>query len=127
VIFVPEDRAKGDPERESDLAATQGRASNERWHARKDGTRVYCSGMVRPLRNPRGALVGFVKVMRDLTVQKQSEEALRQRNDELERFNQAAVGRELRMRELKEEINSLAARLGEPLRYVINGESPARN
>jgi len=40
-------------------------------------------------------------------------DALRQQMDELTRFNQAAVGRETRMIELKKEINELAARLGE--------------
>ncbi|HUR59990.1 MAG TPA: chemotaxis protein CheB [Opitutaceae bacterium] len=120
LIFVPEDRAKDDAQREADIAAAEGRATNERWHLRKDGTRLYCSGMVRPLRNAAGALVGFVKIMRDLTVQKQSEEALRQRNDELERFNHAAVGREIRMRELKREVNALAGRLGEAAPYAVD-------
>ena len=44
-------------------------------------------------------------------------EQLRERNDELLRFNRAAVDRELRMVELKDEVNALLARLNEPPRY----------
>lgn len=42
---------------------------------------------------------------------------LRERNADLVRFNRAAVDRELRMVELKQEVNSLLSRLGEPPRY----------
>jgi PAS domain S-box-containing protein len=60
----------------------------------------------------------------DITERKQAQEALQQKtealrtsNVELELFNRAAVGRELRMIELKEEINLLCSRLGEVPRY----------
>jgi two-component system, chemotaxis family, CheB/CheR fusion protein len=39
--------------------------------------------------------------------------------DELERFNEITVGRELKMVELKEEINALLKRLGENEKYKI--------
>jgi len=51
-------------------------------------------------------------------------EALRESNDELTRFNQAMVGRELRMIELKQEVNALCVRLGEPPRYNAESEPP---
>jgi PAS domain S-box-containing protein len=38
VIFTPEDRTAGRPEREAAIALAKGRANNERWHLRKDGT-----------------------------------------------------------------------------------------
>lgn len=61
---------------------------------------------------------------RDLTEAKRAErenarvaqEAL-ERSQELERFNRAAVDRELRMRELKREVDTLCERLGESPRY----------
>jgi circadian clock protein KaiC len=40
--------------------------------------------------------------------------------DELARFNRAMVDRELRMIELKKEVNALCARLGEPVRYRVD-------
>jgi two-component system, chemotaxis family, CheB/CheR fusion protein len=121
VMFVPEDREQGAPVQEVEKAANEGRAENERWHMRKDGSRFYGSGLTHPLRNGAGEIIGFVKIMRDLTQQKQNEEAMRQRNEELERFNKAAVGRELRMVELKKEVNELAKKAGERPRYEIPG------
>jgi len=60
----------------------------------------------------------------DITERKWAEEALRQKaeelrasNVELQLFNRAMVGRELRMIELKEEIDELCRRLGETPRY----------
>jgi nitrogen-specific signal transduction histidine kinase len=47
---------------------------------------------------------------------------LHKRNSELIRFNRAAVGRELRMIELKREVNELSVRLGEGVRHRIPGE-----
>ncbi len=66
-LFTPEDRAKGDPESEMLRARDTGRADNERWHSRKDGSTFYGSGSVMPLRDKNGAFHGYVKIMRDLT------------------------------------------------------------
>ena len=62
--------------------------------------------------------------IRNITERKRAEEALkrqtaelRARNEELERFNRASVGRELRMVELKQEINQLCQQTGLPPRY----------
>lgn len=75
IIFTPEDRKKGDPEREAQKAKADGMAMNERWHMRKDGSRFYGSGTVRPLYDNEENLLGFVKIMRDLTEAKRIEEA----------------------------------------------------
>jgi two-component system, chemotaxis family, CheB/CheR fusion protein len=127
MLFTPEDREKGDPAREAILADKEGHAENERWHARKDGSIFYGSGAVMPLRDASGTLRGFVKIMRDLTESKRTQEALREHIDELTRFNNAAVGRETRMIELKEEVNNLCARLEEEPRYVVQSEDPTEN
>jgi PAS domain S-box-containing protein len=66
-FFTPEDRAKGVPEKELATAATQGRAEDERWHMRKDGSRFWASGIVSAVRDQTGKLIGFTKVMRDMT------------------------------------------------------------
>lgn len=55
---------------------------------------------------------------------KRSEELLRLRADELSRFNRLAVGRELRMIELKKEINELCDRLGQARRYHAEFAQP---
>ena len=54
----------------------------------------------------------------NITERKHSEQALRESNEELTAFNRVAVGRELRMIELKQEINGLCALAGQPPRYA---------
>ena len=54
-------------------------------------------------------------------------EELRAKSDELVRFNRALVDRELRMIELKREVNELCALLGQPRRYPLAfDKEPAR-
>lgn len=74
IIYTPEDRAKGNPGIEMETATTKGRAENERWHVRKDGTRLWGSGILTPLRDEQGGLCGFCKIMRDLTERKRWED-----------------------------------------------------
>jgi PAS domain S-box-containing protein len=73
-FFTPEDREAGESEKELAKAAAEGRAEDERWHMRKDGTRFYASGVVTPVRDNAEALLGFTKVMRDMTEWKRLEE-----------------------------------------------------
>jgi len=63
VIFTPEDRAAGAPEQERAETHASGRAQDERWHVRKDGSRFWGSGTLMPLADGEG----FLKIMRDLT------------------------------------------------------------
>ena len=66
-----------------------------------------------PLKDDSGNAIGLVKIMRDLTREKQAHE-------EVERFNRVAVGRETRMIDLKREVNDMASRLGEEPRYQLD-------
>lgn len=66
-FFTAEDRSKSVPEKELATAAAVGRAEDERWHVRKDGSRFWASGVVTPVRDHTGELIGFSKVMRDMT------------------------------------------------------------
>ncbi len=81
VLFTPEDRAAGAPAAEAETARRNGRAEDERWHLRKNGSRFYASGVMTPLRD---AGTGFVKVARDLTERKRMEDELRDARDRLE-------------------------------------------
>src|SRR6266849_5185608 len=73
-FFTPEDRQIGKPARELETARTTGRASDENWLVRKDGSRFWASGLITALRN--GSLQGYVKVLRDLSEGRQAKEQI---------------------------------------------------
>ncbi|RFB85545.1 histidine kinase [Rhizobium leguminosarum bv. trifolii] len=66
ILFLREDRERGAPEREMETALKRGRAENERFHLRKDGTTFWGSGLTMPLR-VHHQRAGFLKVLRDDT------------------------------------------------------------
>ncbi|MHB1429388.1 MAG: PAS domain-containing protein [Rhodocyclaceae bacterium] len=74
----------------------------------------------RPLRGHDDRIIGTFGIARDITEQKRGEVALKERNEELERFNRASVGRELDMIALKREVNALARELGRPPPYDLS-------
>lgn len=77
VLFTPEDIAGGAPEIEMRQALQTGVARDERWHVRKNGSRFFVNGALRPMHDSEGQTVGFVKVAQDITSQRQIEEKLR--------------------------------------------------
>ena len=81
---------------------------------------------ISPIKDKSDRVIGASLIAHDISRRKATEEALALRHgelraqaEELTRFNRAAVGRELRMIELKQEINELCHRLGESARYSI--------
>lgn len=82
-LFTPEDIAAGIPLMEMKLARQKGRASDERWHIRKDGTRFFASGVMIPLYLGE-KLTGYAKIASDLTEKKRRAEELQRAHDELE-------------------------------------------
>ena len=76
IIFTDEDRAAGAPEQEVKTALAEGRASDDRMHQRKDGSRFWASGALMLMRDAQGQAVGFVKILRDQTAARQTQQAL---------------------------------------------------
>jgi PAS domain S-box-containing protein len=74
VIFVEEDCATGQPQRECQKAIRDGSSEDERWHKRKDGSRFWGSGLMMPLRDEGGQIIGLMKLFRDRTRQHEQEE-----------------------------------------------------
>jgi PAS domain S-box-containing protein len=94
VIFTPEDRITGEAAREVNIAASEGKANDERWHLRKDGSRFWANGLLLSVRDDAGLVRGFVKVIQDRTAEKRIEESLRQHEEEFARIflgNPAAI------------------------------------
>ncbi|MBP5953834.1 PAS domain-containing hybrid sensor histidine kinase/response regulator [Pseudomonas sp. P42] len=67
IFFTPTDRASGRVEMEMQRALLEGRASDERWHLRKDGQLFWASGELMPLYADDQSHLGFVKILRDRT------------------------------------------------------------
>lgn len=76
IIFTPEDRASGIPQLEMDQARTSGVAEDERWHQRKDGSRLFASGLTQPIFDAGGQLTGFTKICQDRTAHHEAKNAL---------------------------------------------------
>lgn len=109
---------------------------------RKDGTSAICSYSAHVI--PMSGRTCVFSTMVDITARHLAEEQLRlkmeelerstaelqARNEELTRFNRVATDRELRMIELKQEINDLCRQAGQapryPLAFLEPGAAPAR-
>lgn len=100
IFYEKGDVADRKPQRELEIAATEGRIEDEGWRVRKDGTRFWANVVITALHDEKGKLRGFAKVTRDMTDRRRAEEALRkektqlekrvqERTDELERANRA--------------------------------------
>lgn len=94
-LFPAEDRAAGAPEREMREAVAKGSANDDRWMVKKDGTPFFATGTTNAVRDEAGNLIGFTKVMRDVTDRKRAEEALQQADRRKDEFL-AMLGHELR-------------------------------
>ncbi|RLF44209.1 MAG: hypothetical protein DRN29_08860 [Thermoplasmata archaeon] len=75
-FYTEEERRNGKPEKELELAAAKGKIEDEGWRVRKDGSYFWANIIITALRDEDGKLVGFVKVVRDLTEKKRMEEML---------------------------------------------------
>jgi two-component system CheB/CheR fusion protein len=65
-LFLPEERERGLPAQELEHARIDGRVINERWHLRKDGGQLFCSGEIIQLES--GEFSGYAMIARDETV-----------------------------------------------------------
>ena len=87
VIFTEEDIQNGIPQTEIKAALLEGRATDNRWHICKDQSLFYAYGLVFPLIGMEGEMLGYVKILRDLTDRKKSEDAIKKYVKELEDLN----------------------------------------
>ncbi len=67
MLFTPENLAAGMVQYEQDVARTDIEAEDDRWMLRKDGGRFWATGVLSPIRNSGGQLIGFGKILRDRT------------------------------------------------------------
>jgi PAS domain S-box-containing protein len=85
-FYRPEDLDEEKPQQELELAQRNGCVQVEGWRVRKNGSCFRAAVVITALHDKTGKLVGFGKVVRDLTDQKDAEEHLRQSSEQFRRL-----------------------------------------
>ena len=67
IFYTNEDKVRGHPQGELDMARATGRYEEEGWRVRKDGSRFWASVTITATHDPDGGLEGYGKVVRDRT------------------------------------------------------------
>ncbi len=75
-FYTPEDQATGLPAQALQTALRDGKFESEGWRVRKDGTRFWTSVVIDAIYDTYGEHIGFAKVTRDVTEQRQAQQAL---------------------------------------------------
>jgi PAS domain S-box-containing protein len=129
VFYPQEDLMNNKPREILARAARQGQSKDEGWRVRKDGSRFWANVVITALRDPKGNLLGFAKLTRDTTENRERAEALTKVKELLElRVEQRTavltrVNHEMRteiaerqhaeeeLRKSRDQLRALAARL----------------
>ena len=83
-VFLPEAVRGGEmPDDALVTAAREGQFDAETWLVRKDGSRFYGSVVMDAIRNDAGELIGFAKLVRDITAQHEAQLALEQAREQV--------------------------------------------
>jgi PAS domain S-box-containing protein len=86
-FYTKEDRQNKIPEKLLDRARKRGKATDENYRVRKDGSKFWGSIVITALHDNNNNIIGFVKVTRDLTERKKAEEDIKYKAAELEEKN----------------------------------------
>ncbi len=92
--------------------------NGEDYFWKKDGSGFHVSYSSAPIID-NSITIGAVITFIDITNRKEHENSIIEKSNELERFNNIMVGREIRMIELKKEINELLKKQGDNEKYKI--------
>jgi len=84
ILYTKEDIEKREPEKNLQKTKEDGRLEYKGWRVRKDGTPYWANIVFTTLRNNNGQVVGYGKVIHDLTRQMRADEKINQLNKELE-------------------------------------------
>ncbi|MFL6699769.1 MAG: ATP-binding protein [Vitreoscilla sp.] len=91
ILFTAEDRAQRLDVQERELALSAGHSEDDRWHLRKDGSRLWASGLMEQIHDADGKVVALVKTVRDRTDLRTQVKVLENRLAEAEHQGAARV------------------------------------
>ncbi len=74
IFYTKDDTETNKPEQALNIAVREGSFEDTGWRVRKDGSKFLANVIITPLRDSNGTLLGFTKIIRDLTQQKNTEE-----------------------------------------------------
>jgi PAS domain S-box-containing protein len=117
IFYLPEDQQSNLPQRLINQARNTGKASQEGWRKRKDGSRFWGSITITALHGPNHEVIGFSKVTRDLTDKKLAEDQLKKFTEELKNRNEQLILSEERYHQMIAEVQDYAIIL-----LNVNGE-----
>lgn len=110
-FYTEDDRAAGRPQHALRAAAENGNFETEGWRVRKDGSLFWAHVVIDPVLDHQGKLIGFAKVVRDMS--------------EKRRVQQALYESEQRFRLLVQGVHDYAIYMLDPAGYVTNWNSGA--
>jgi len=115
VFYTDEAKKNGRPQSLIEQARLEGKARDEGWRVKKDGSTFWANVVITALHDEKNNVVGFSKVTRDLTERKLAEEKLEEKSVDLERVN---VSLEKSNSELEQFAYVASHDLQEPLRKI---------
>jgi PAS domain S-box-containing protein len=83
ILYRPDERRAGIPNRALELAIKKGRHEMEGWRIRKNGTLFFVTGVLTAIRDDNTNLVGFASVIRDATERRDTQEKLVEAREQL--------------------------------------------
>jgi PAS domain S-box-containing protein len=83
ILYRPDERRAGAPNRALELAIQRGKHEVEGWRIRKNGSPFFITGSVSSSRDDAGNLIGFINILRDATERRDAEEKLVQAREQL--------------------------------------------
>ena len=95
IFFTPEDREAAVPQTALATSLAEGRFEAEGWRVRKDGTRFYVNAVLDPVFDQDGRHIGFAKITRDITQQKEAQDELEETRNALAQSQKLQVLGEL--------------------------------